>query len=164
MNETFAKNFAERRKELGFTQAEIASKLNVSPQAVSKWENGESLPDVALLPLIAEQLETTIDALFGREKKEKVEIIDSPKGDYSSYFLRIEAVSSDGGKAKINIPLSVAEIMFRSKGEIKIAGFELSKEDFHNIIDMVEGGALGYLVDAESPDGDHAKIYVEKMK
>lgn len=43
------KNILKMRKELGFTQEELARRLNVSFQAVSKWENGASLPDVATL-------------------------------------------------------------------------------------------------------------------
>ena len=164
MNDKFAKNFTALRKEKGFTQASIAEKLNVSAQAVSKWENGDSLPDVSLLSDIADILGTSIDALFGRVDKERVEIVDPPKGDYSSYLLRVDAASSDGGRAKINIPLSVAFIMFQGKGEIKVGGVTLTEKDFRNIIEMVDAGALGPIVDAESPDGDHAKIYVEKRQ
>ena len=52
------------RKERGYTQENLAELLNISPQAVSKWENGHSLPETALLPLLAKTLETSIDALF----------------------------------------------------------------------------------------------------
>ena len=164
MNDKFAKSFTNLRKEKGFTQAEVAQKLNVSAQAVSKWENGDSMPDVALLSEIADLFETTIDALFGRKDKEKVEVVDPPKGDYSQYLLRVDAAGEDGSKARINIPLSVAMIMFRGKAEIKIGDFVLAEKDFTNIIDMVDAGALGPIVDAESPKGDHAKIYVEKRQ
>ena len=52
------------RKEQGYTQESLAELLNVSPQAVSKWENGHALPETALLPLLAKALETSIDSLF----------------------------------------------------------------------------------------------------
>ncbi len=56
---------AYKRKELGYTQQNLADKLNISFQAVSKWENGTSTPDIALLPQIAGILNTSVDALVG---------------------------------------------------------------------------------------------------
>lgn len=57
-----------KRKQLGMTQAEVAEKLNVSFQAVSKWENG-TLPNVEILVELAEVLHTTVDEiLLGRDK------------------------------------------------------------------------------------------------
>lgn len=55
----------KKRKELGFTQQELADKLNISFQAVSKWENGAAYPDIELLPKLAASLGTTVDALLG---------------------------------------------------------------------------------------------------
>ena len=48
----------------GMTQEELADKLGVSFQAVSKWENAQSAPDISLLPLLAETFRCTIDDLF----------------------------------------------------------------------------------------------------
>ena len=50
------------------TQAQLANKLGIQHQAVSKWETGTSVPDTAMLPMIADVLEITIDELFGRRK------------------------------------------------------------------------------------------------
>ena len=52
------------RKSAGLTQKELAERLNVSFQAVSKWETGECLPDTALLPALCETLDTTADRLL----------------------------------------------------------------------------------------------------
>ena len=56
---------ADRRKALGFTQQKLAEKLNISYQAISKWENGTTYPDVTILPQIAGVLNISIDALLG---------------------------------------------------------------------------------------------------
>ena len=53
------------RKARGCTQDEMAQYLNVTYQAVSKWENGAALPDVSLIPSIAAFLRVTTDELFG---------------------------------------------------------------------------------------------------
>ena len=65
MNEkNFAKQLSLLRRESGMTQEELSGQLHVSPQAVSKWENGHSLPETALLPEIARLLNVAIDELF----------------------------------------------------------------------------------------------------
>lgn len=52
------------RKEKGLTQKELADKFNISFQAVSKWENGETLPDSSLLLELAKVLGTSVDCLL----------------------------------------------------------------------------------------------------
>ena len=58
-----------RRRDKGLTQEALANILGVSNQAVSKWEGDICCPDIALLPLLADTLEMTLDELFGRESK-----------------------------------------------------------------------------------------------
>lgn len=65
MENFIGNKIAQKRKELGYTQQYLADKLNISFQAVSKWENGSSTPDVHLLPQLAGVLQTSVDALLG---------------------------------------------------------------------------------------------------
>lgn len=65
-----ARNLVLYRKASNLTQAEFASKLNYSDKAVSKWERGESVPDLEVLKNIADIYGTTIDRLIS-EPKEK---------------------------------------------------------------------------------------------
>ncbi|MBQ2855032.1 MAG: helix-turn-helix domain-containing protein [Oscillospiraceae bacterium] len=57
-------NIAAQRKRAGLTQAGLAEKLNYSDKAVSKWERGESMPDVLTLMQLAEQFEITVNDLL----------------------------------------------------------------------------------------------------
>ena len=57
-------NIALHRKRSGLTQAGLAAKLNYSDKAVSKWERGESVPDVLTLAMLAEQFEITVNDLL----------------------------------------------------------------------------------------------------
>lgn len=67
-NKKIAAFISEKRKRLGMTQAEVAARLNVSFQAVSKWENG-TLPNVEILVGLAGLLHTSVDEILqGREK------------------------------------------------------------------------------------------------
>lgn len=64
---TVAKNIADLRKAANMTQLDLASRLNYSDKAVSKWERGESLPDVTTLKTIAEIFSVTVDYLLQEE-------------------------------------------------------------------------------------------------
>ena len=57
-------NIALYRKQIGLTQAGLAEKLNYSDKAISKWERGESVPDVLTMVLLAEQFEITVNELL----------------------------------------------------------------------------------------------------
>ena len=57
-------NIAAHRKRCGMTQAGLAEKLNYSDKAISKWERGESVPDVITLMQLAEQFEITVSDLL----------------------------------------------------------------------------------------------------
>ena len=60
----FGKQFKELRVARGLTQETVAEKLGVTGQAISRWERGETLPDISLLPEISAYFGVTIDALF----------------------------------------------------------------------------------------------------
>ena len=66
MKSTLNENIAALRKEKGMTQEELAAKLGVSGQAVSKWESGACCPDIGLLPVLADVFGVTMDELMGR--------------------------------------------------------------------------------------------------
>lgn len=65
--ESMGKRIAELRKAAGMTQEVLAEMLGITYQAVSKWENNGSLPDISLLPKLADIFQVRIDSLFGRE-------------------------------------------------------------------------------------------------
>ena len=73
-----AKNLIKFRKANGLTQLELAEKLNYSDKAVSKWERGESLPDVYMLQIIADMFGITLNDLVS----ENTEVV-KPKGKFN---------------------------------------------------------------------------------
>lgn len=70
IKDNLAANLAKYRKAINMTQAELAEKLNYSDKAVSKWERGESVPDLAVLKQLADFYNTTIDELIAEPKEE----------------------------------------------------------------------------------------------
>ena len=65
-----SKNIKETRKNKGLSQEELAIKLNVVRQTVSKWENGLSVPDSDMLISLSEVLETPVSILLGETVEE----------------------------------------------------------------------------------------------
>lgn len=60
------------RKKQGLTQEELAKKLGVTNQSVSKWESAQCCPDIGLIPALADVFEISIDELFGRKKEKEI--------------------------------------------------------------------------------------------
>ena len=88
MEETLGKRITQHRKRLGMTQDKLAEQLGVTAQAVSKWENDQSCPDITMLPRLAEIFGISIDALLGCEPKTQVfdaEVVDEPAGEDESH-------------------------------------------------------------------------------
>ena len=102
---TIGKRIAEYRKKKGLKQDELAEMLGVSPQAVSKWENDLSCPDISLLPELSRILGISIDEIVQGKKDEPVVAI-VPKEERKSLdqmMLRIIVDSADGEKVKIRL-------------------------------------------------------------
>ena len=72
VNITLAENILKYRKKNGLSQDELAQKLGVTFQAVSKWENAKAAPDIAFLPKMADIFGCYIDELFSREVETKI--------------------------------------------------------------------------------------------
>ena len=71
-NIVLAANIQKYRKKCGLTQEELANKLGVTFQAVSKWENAKTAPDIFFLPTMADLFGCYIDELFSREIKTEI--------------------------------------------------------------------------------------------
>lgn len=90
MNITISENLKRLRKSRGMTQECLASRLHVSPQSVSKWERGESYPDITVLPTIANFFEITIDSLLGNDKVQNERKI-------KEYCEKVRELTGNGG-------------------------------------------------------------------
>lgn len=82
-----ARRIYESRKIMGVTQEVLADKLGITPQSISRWENGQSRPDVDMLPKLAAIFGTTIDALFGYHAENlKITQYEEKYRRYSCYW------------------------------------------------------------------------------
>ena len=97
LRKTVAKNIAQYRKAHHDTQLDLATKLNYSDKSVSKWERGESLPDVYILSQIAELYDVSVSALIGE--------IQPPRESKPHYHMFILLLS-------LALTMAVATLLF----------------------------------------------------
>lgn len=163
MKESFGQRFARLRKSKGYTQEQIAEKVNISYQAVSKWENDISSPDISILGELANILDVTVDELLGRVDPNKVTLVEEPqRKELKNMLLKIIVDSRDGDKVNIKLPMLIIKTFLDSGMPISINGNKsLENVDFKQIFDLVEQGVVGELVNIESNDGDIVRIVVE---
>ena len=81
-----AANIVELRKMKGVTQEEMASFIGVTKASVSKWENGQSMPDILLLPVLASYFDVSVDRLLGYEPQLSKEQIQDIYRKFSKAF------------------------------------------------------------------------------
>ena len=91
----FGEIFKALRKEKHLTQEQIAEILGVSPQAVSRWENSATFPDVTLLPQISGYFDTTVDELLGIKKICKMQKLLFIQGMWQDSFNKVNEYLDD---------------------------------------------------------------------
>ena len=69
LRENIAKNISDLRKKNNWTQAELAERLNYSDKAISKWERGESVPDIEVMYQMASLLNVSVDYLCSEHEE-----------------------------------------------------------------------------------------------
>ena len=163
MKESFGQRFQRLRKAKGFTQEQIAERVNISYQAVSKWENDITSPDISILGELANILEVTVDELLGRVDPNKVTLVEEPqRKELKNMILKIIVDSKDGDKVNIKLPMLIIKTFLDSGMPISINGNKsLENIDFKQIFDLVEQGVVGELVNIESNDEGIVRIVVE---
>ena len=165
MDMTIGKRIAALRKEKGLTQEELAGHMGVSPQAVSKWENDQTCPDISALPKLARLLGVTVDELLeGKEETPAVRVLPpAERKDLKDMMLRVTVDSADGDRVRVNLPMALVEVaveigmeMPQINGQDALKGVDLNK-----VLRLVREGLVGNLVEVDSADGDKVRVFVE---
>ena len=141
MNSSLGSRIAELRRKKNMSQEDLANALGVTPQAVSKWENDLSCPDITLLP-----------------KEERKPIKDM--------ILRVVVNSKDGDKVRVNLPMTLVQVGLQMGMQMpQVTGGSAAEAmksiDIEQIFKLVEQGVIGKLVEVESADGDTVEVFVE---
>ena len=162
MNETIGNRISKYRKARSMTQEELANALGVSSQAVSKWENDASCPDISLLPQLCRTLGITTDELLTGKTSEVMVLPPEQRRSLDQLTLRIYVNSSDGDVVRVNIPMSLVKVCMEIGLDVGgINSGAVKNIDFDRILALVERGAIGKLVEIQSSDGDTVEVVVE---
>ena len=163
--DTIGKRISEYRKKKNLKQDELAEMLGVSPQAVSKWENDLSCPDISLLPELSRILCVSIDEIVQGKKEEPLVSVlpEEQRKNIDKLMLRIVVDSEEGDRVRVNLPMALVKVAIETGISMpQINGSEALKNiDFAQIFTLVENGAIGNLVEVDSADGDTVRIFVE---
>ncbi len=108
------------RKENNLSQSQFAEKLNVTSQAVSKWENGRGIPDIEILKKISDEFNVDIREIIDGTKKNKN---TNKKHNYRGIIILIIAI--------IVVLLSVYIFFFRHKDDLELATISSGKSSFN---------------------------------
>lgn len=160
---TLGTKISDLRKARKMTQDELADEMGVSSQAVSKWENDLSIPDLPILIQLAEYFHVTLDDLV-REKEKTVELVaEEDRKNIENMFLRIYVDSKEGDRVRVNLPLALVKMAVEMGLDIPSLTNNpaLQGLDLNMIMKMIESGVIGKLVEVDGADGDHVEVIVE---
>lgn len=163
MKETIGMRIQQARKQKGFTQSELADKLYVSAQAVSKWENDQASPDITMLSSLSEILGVTIDYLINGKKESETVLKVDEKKNIEDMIFKVKILDGET-KVNVNLPLVLLTIVKDLDSLVSVDNESVSNTikgiDFNKLIELAERGVRGKLVEIED-EGTLVEVYVE---
>ena len=153
---TLGRRIQALRKELGLTQDTLAERMSVTPQAVSKWENDLSCPDIMSLPQLARELHTSVNTLLTGQSAAAQPAAPAKKPE--ELIVRIAIHPEDDTRVCLNLPFTVFRLSVlhhllnfsftANEGELDAEALvrEMANIDFCALVDLIEHGARGTLV------------------
>lgn len=160
---TIGSRIAQGRKAKGYTQEEFSQLLDVTAQAVSKWENDVSCPDIQLLPKIAEILDMTTDELLTGKKTEKKKETQKVNIDTSNLKININVLKPGQNPVNVSLPLSMVKRFAKIGNGISgiMGNGAIDGVKLDEILTLVENGATGEILNVVADDNTNVKISIE---
>lgn len=161
---TLGNKISELRKLKQMTQEDLAIQLNISSQAVSKWENDLSIPDITLLIQLADFFEVSLDDLLrNKETQPTVQVVpEEIRKPIEKLMFRL-IVSGNGKNVKLNLPMKLVKTCLEIGLSLPSVGQNVNLQDIdlNKIIELVESGCVGTLMEVDNDSGEHVEIVVE---
>ena len=149
---------------MNLTQDQLAEQMGVSSQAVSKWENDLSCPDISLLPSLSDLFGISIDELLRGESQKIVQVLpEGERKDLNKMLLRVRVNTAQGDIIKVNLPLSLVKVGLEIGMQLpEVSNVSALKDiDLEAVLRMAESGVIGKLVEVESANGDNVEITID---
>lgn len=156
---TLGRRIQTLRRGQALTQEALAERMGVTPQAVSKWENDLSCPDIMTLPHLAKELHTTVDALLtGEPACSAASAVPAKKPE--ELIVRI-AITDEDARVCLNLPFTVFRLgamfdmlnfTFQAKEgnvDAESVARAVAGVDFKHIAALIESGVTGMLVNVQ---------------
>lgn len=157
---TLGKRIQHLRRQQGLTQEALAESLGVTGQAVSKWENDLSCPDIMTLAPLARLLGVTVDTLLTGESPAQGGMTSpAPPRKPEELIVRMAIQEADGPRVCLNLPYTVFRLgatyglikftFTAHAGEVDAeeTARALADLDFRRIVELIESGVTGRLLD-----------------
>lgn len=161
---TLGRRIAQLRKEKELKQDDLAQMLDVSAQAVSKWENDQTCPDISLLPRLASILGVSVDELLSGKQEPAVRILPAEqRKDINDMMLRFVVDSAEGDKVRMNLPVALLQLALDTGMVLpQVSGNDALKNiDLRQVMELIHHGAIGNIFEVESANGDTVRLFVE---
>lgn len=154
---TIGQNIAYFRKQKKLTQEELAEKMSVTAQAVSKWECDTSYPDITVMRALAKMLGVSVDSLLEGERP-VAELCEASAEDINRRIVLIR-VDADETHVTTRLPVNAVKKAIENGVLKQIVGEEVFNQ-IAGIFDMADDGFVGTLVEVDH-DNVHVRITVE---
>lgn len=154
---TIGQNIAYFRKQKKLTQEELAEKMSVTAQAVSKWECDTSYPDITVMRALAKMLGVSVDSLLEGERP-VAELCEASAEDINRRIVLIR-VDADETHVTTRLPVNAVKKAIENGVLKQIVGEEVFNQ-IAGIFDMADDGFVGTLVEVNH-DNVHVRITVE---
>ena len=166
MNESIGNRISKYRKLKGLTQESLANQMEVSAQAVSKWETDQSCPDISTLPKLCKILGITVDELLTGNQNGVKLVPPAERKPLDELIFRVKVLSAEGDKVRVNLPMSLIKVAMEIGVDVvpNVGGNNaevIRSIDMEKVIQMVEQGLIGKLVEIETAEGDIVEVVVE---
>lgn len=155
MKNSIGQNIAYYRKAAGMTQEELSEKMNVTSQAVSKWENDLSYPDLECVSRLATVLNTTVDSLInGAESIPCVKVVETDSVEKRILVISTDLRSSHNNvSAKVRIPVELI-LKFHENDNLTALVGEDTADLVKKSIELITSGAVGTVIEAHTDKVD----------
>lgn len=151
MKSTIGQNIAYYRKKAGMTQEELSERVGVTAQAISKWENDLSYPDLEIVRRLANIFGITVDRLLnGEDAVPAVQVVETDHPEKRILLICVET----GGTTKVNVrvPVRLAEKLYKEGKLTELMGENVEFPE--GVIDLIQMGAVGPIVDIKDENSN----------
>lgn len=147
---TIGMNIANRRRAAGMTQEQVAEKMNVTAQAVSKWENDQASPDADTLVRLSRLFGASVDDLLTGSNLPVV--AEATPENIAKRILHITVVNKGEGTGvpDVNVDLRIPAAVVRAAVNTAAGAFGVDKDQIEIVNQMLESGVIGDVVNTST--------------